>query len=163
MADNLIQEAMNRLSAMVKEAVASEYTDVDVRFWPYQQEGPFPYFTKRLGGMTRDPSERSEEIDLYTYTILLRMVVGHITEGYTGEIQDNTHVLIGLIEDYLRQHPMMSTDAGTFAEDGGPDYLQIQMILESHTGVVVFANSGIGAMEIGCEFTLRLPYLRGVF
>jgi hypothetical protein len=68
-----------------------------------------------------------------------------------------------LLENYLRTHPMMDTDAGTYDDDGGPTYLHLNMVLASHTGVVVFANSGVGAMEIGCEFTLRLFYLRSVF
>jgi len=160
-----IQEAFLRIFAMQKEAVATLKTDIDTQFWPWQ--GDPPYFTSRFGPSNEDLSSYSEDIGADVDTVLMRIVTAHITEDYRGNAQDKTHQYIALIKSYFRQHPMLTTDAGTYADDGGPDFLlwgggnQVAEI-KSHTGTVVFTNSGIGAMQLGCEFTLTLPYLSEV-
>ena len=160
-----IQEAFLRIFAMQKEAVATLKTDIDTQFWPWQ--GTPPYFTNRLGPMAADVQNFDEWIESDYHTVLMRLVTAHITEDYTGNPQDKTHQYIVLTETYFRQHPMLSTDAGTYADDGGPNFLLVggggfEAQITNHTGVVVFTNSGIGAQQLGCEFTLRLPYLRSV-
>jgi len=161
---NYMQEAFLRIDDMLVEAVASERDDIDIAFWPYQQEGPFPYVTKRWGPSADDLKTFDEFIEVSVETVLLRLVMAHIDAGQTDGIQDESHIYMVLIKDYFRKHPMLTTDAGTYA-DQGPDYLLFgsdvfQAPMLSHTGVVVFINSGIGAQQLGCEFTLRLPYLR---
>jgi hypothetical protein len=68
------------------------------------------------------------------------------------------------LEDYLRGlNAMLFTDAGTYADEG-PDWLfNRQPLLASHTGLVVFLNTGLAQQQIGCEFTLRLHYLRSAY
>lgn len=158
---NYLENAFDRLDAMVKEAVATKRGDVDIYFWPYEQEGPFPYFTKRLGAMTNDTADLSEDFEIYNHTILLRMVVGHFKDGYTDGIQDETHIYVQLLETYLREHPYLQTDAGSYT--AAADWLQnLQPLLAGHTGLVVFSNAGIFGNQIGCEYTLRLRYIRNV-
>src|SRR4030042_2143630 len=118
-----IQETFLRIKAMQKEAVASLKPDLDVEFWPHQQEGPWPYMTNRLGPMNADFKTYSEDIDVEIHTVLMRLVSGHITEGQISGIQDEVHAYIVLLENYFRTHPLLTTDAGTYADDGGPAYL----------------------------------------
>lgn len=159
-----IQDAFSRIEAMQKEAVVSLKTDIDVFFWPEQGE-ILPYFTNRLGPMATFTDGFDEWIEGYWHTVLMRLVVGHITEGFPGGVQDDAHQYIVLTETYFRTHEMLATDTGTYA-DNGPTFLltaganRFLAQLTNHTGLVVFANSGIGAQQVGCEFTLRLPYLR---
>lgn len=151
-----LQDAMDRIVAMQKEAVT---TADAVPYWPYEQAS-FPYFTNRLGTMTLN-QDMSEDIDIYEHTVLMRYVVGHLTEGYRGDLQDSLYDDIASIETYFREHPHLTTNAGSYTT--APDYLfQVARIL-SHTGVVAFAQGGVGQIQIGVEFTLSTPFLRLVY
>lgn len=162
---NYIQDAFLRITAMLQEAFNTELGyNVDVRLWPHQQETK-PYFTLRLGPMQQDITTYDEWIEGYNHTILIRLVTAHLTQGQIDEPEDNNHHYIVLVEDYFRKHPMLTTDSGTYEDDGGPNYLlyagnQYQAEIVSHTGIVIFLNTGLANQQVGCEFTLRLPYLR---
>lgn len=159
---NYIQDIMARLVAMEKEALATvaatnNQTPDAVAYWPWEQEG-FPYFTNRLGSMSNSPTDYSEDIESYSHTVLIRLVVDHWIAGFDGEKADLAYQYLVAFEDYMRQHPMLTTDAGSYTSE--PDYLFQQMVLTGHTGLVIFQNAGINASQYGIEFTLALPYLR---
>ncbi len=159
---NYIQDIMARLVAMEKEsletvAATNNQTPDAVAFWPYEQES-FPYFTNRLGAMSNLQPGYSTEVQDYRHTILIRLVVDHWKAGFEGDKSDIAYQYLVAFEDYFRQHPMLTTDAGAYTSS--PDYLFDEMILTGHTGLIIFQNAGINAMQYGIEFTLALPYLR---
>jgi hypothetical protein len=161
---DLLQDALDRLVAMEKEALDTiTGTAVDaVDYWPYEQDA-FPYFTNRLGPMTLTDDEYGEDISLYTYNILIRLVTDHITAGYKGDKSDLTTQYIVIFETYLRTHPMLATDGSAFGDyTAVPDFLFQEARLIAHTGLVVFQNTGTGTLQIGCEFTLEVAFLRSV-
>jgi hypothetical protein len=165
MADNYLQDVFARLFAMQIEAMAAISKDVDTLYWPNQQND-FPYITTRLATMTVDTDTFSEEVEAYNHTVLMRLVVGHFTEGYEGEPQDKALQYIVALEDYFREHENLTTDAGSYTSE--PDYLLVantnvlQAPLSGHTGLIAFNNGGIGQIQLGCEFTLNLAFLRDV-
>jgi hypothetical protein len=164
MSDNYIQEAFKRIEEMCQEALNAQLGyDIDVILWPHSQEKK-PYITLRLAPMTNNPSDLSEDLQIYERMCFMRLVTGHVTEGKVDEVQDKTHIYIVLLEDYLRGlNSMLFTDAGTYADEG-PDWLfNRQPLLADDTGLVVFLNSGIGQNQVGCQFSLRLHYLRSAY
>ena len=153
---------MARVAAMEIEALATVTSGAfdAVKYWPYQQEVT-PYMTNRLGEMTPDYDAFTEDIEQYNHTILMRIVVDHVTAGYAGDKADLAYQYAQAIETYFRQHPQLTTDAGSYTTV--PNYLQELTRLISHTGLVVFDNGGIGALQLGIEFTLQIPFLRETY
>jgi hypothetical protein len=160
---NYIQDIMARLVAMEKEALATvaaanNQTPDAVAFWPYEQEA-FPYFTNRLGPMSNQQPGYATEIQDYRHIVLIRLVVDHWNAGFEGDKADIAYQYLVAFEDYFRNHPMLTTDpTGDYPND--PDYLFEEMILSDHTGLSIFQDAGITALQYGVEFTLQLPYLR---
>jgi hypothetical protein len=153
-----LSDAMDRIVAMQKEALNTlTGGKVDaVTYWPYQQND-YPYFINRLGALSLD-NEYGEDIDGYIHVVLMRLVVGHITEGYKGETPANMYDYIPAVQAFFRNNPMLTSTANPTA----PDYLFYEARIISHTGFVVFSQGGIGQLQVGCEFTLQLPYLREI-
>lgn len=166
MPDTYLTDIMKRVAAMEVEALAtlSSNAGIAVRYWPYTQDH-HPYMTNRLGAMTVSGGGTggglySEDNDEYLHTVLMRLVVGHLTEGYAGDIQDTTYDYIDAIEEYFREHPMLNTDAGSYTTP--PSYIG-EARMTGHTGLVAFIQGNIGQTEIGVEFTLLIPVLRQVY
>jgi hypothetical protein len=160
MADNYIQDILARLVAMEKEAldtITSSAVDA-VPFWPYEQES-FPYFTNRFGAMTVNYDEYSEIIQEYGRTFLVQLVVDHWNAGFTGDKADLAVQYLVLTETYFRDHPRLITSAaGSYPNE--PNYLFQEMQLIGDTGLVIFQNAGIQALQYGIEFTLSIPFMR---
>ena len=162
---NYIQDMMARVAAMQLEAIGSgsTYATIDpplrnaVPYWPYQQE-QMPYMLNRLGATTMDAGGYSEDIRDVTHNILMRLVVDHVTAKYEGEVSDYAYQYIQPLQQYFREHPMLTTDGGSYTAH--PDYLFYETRIVSHTGLVVFRNFGGLPPQLSIEFTLEVPYLR---
>lgn len=150
-----ISDVLDRVVAMQKEALPGSDSKP---FWPYQQE-TFPYWTNRLGstaiGDRQAGNSGAEDIEQRSYTVLMRLVVGHITSGYEGERQDELYEWIVDIEDFFMENPMLTS--ALFPTE--PDFLAYESELTSHTGLVIFANAGVFAQQLGVEFSLTVPYV----
>jgi hypothetical protein len=161
---NYIEDAMTRIVEMQKEVFTDDIGEVcdAVPYWPYEQES-FPYWTNRLAAMTPDYTEFAEDIQTNPETILMRLVVDHVTAGYKGDKPKKAHEYYVPIIDYFSQHSGLNTDSGTYTTCA--DYLDptTQAFITTHTGLVVFSNSGILTMQLGIEFTLRCPFMRSVY
>lgn len=161
---NYIEEALNRIVEMQIEVFADTIGEAcdAVPYWPYEQNG-FPYWTNRLAAMTTEFTKYAEDIQDNPETILMRLVVDHITAGYEGDVPQKVHEYYVPIVDYFAQHSGLTTDSGTYPTcmDGlDPD---TQAFIATHTGLVVFQNSGIISNQLGMEFTLRVPIMRSVY
>lgn len=163
---NYLEDVFDRVFAMQVEALATISENVDTLYWPSQQND-HPYFVNRLGAMSVDTATFSEDIESYQHTVLMRLVVAHYTEGYKGEAPEKVLQLIQATEVYFREHEDLTTNAGSFTTE--PDYLLVantnllQATLVGHTGFIGFDNGGIGQIQLGCEFTLNLAFIRRVY
>lgn len=160
-----LSDAMLRIPAMQRECLSPlKGTAVDaVGYWLYQQEA-FPYWTNRLANTDEfdygeDQDTGTEDIEWRNYTVLMRLIVGHYTEGYKGEPQTILYEYIPLVEQFFAENPMLTSTL--YPTD--PDYLHYEAQLTNHSGIVAFQNGGIGVTQIGCEFTLIVPYVRQVY
>lgn len=155
MSSSYMGNAMLRIAAMEEEALSGSDA---APFWPYSQES-FPYWTNRPAARSTD--DWSEDIQVYRRQVLARLVIGHLESGYKGENADKLIDWMADIETYWREHPMLTTDAGSYTSE--PDYLFEEMRNLTDTGLVVFQNSGLMSTQIGVEYTLDIPFLRSVY
>lgn len=159
-----LDNALDRVVAMQKEAMSTLTTGAfdSVPYWPYQQEA-FPYMTNRHGGMSPDYTKYAPDIESEPEVILMRLVVAHITAGYKGEKPALALDYYIAIRDYFRTHSNLATDGGVYTAP--PDYLDPETgaFISSHTGLVVFSNSGLLTPQLGYEFTLQIPYIQSVY
>lgn len=154
MADSYLTDLMKRTVACDMEAMASVAGFYSTRIFPYQQEN-FPYMVNRLGAKTLTADVPEDEFR-YTRAIAKRLVIGHHTEGFKGQLTDKVTEWLVLIEDYYRDNTELTSAAFPIE----PTYLHpLGSSLGADTGLVVFANNGIGVIQVGVEFTLLVPIL----
>lgn len=146
---NFLEELFARIVEMQKEIIDGAGA---VPFFFYQQE-TFPYFTNRLGEdvITFD----SEDYSVRTYTITMRFVMGHITEGQAGAPETQLYTHIPTIEQHFLEHPQLTSDHYPTPITG---LSALNTVLTRDTGLRVFNNAGILAQQVGCEFSLSVPY-----
>jgi len=162
-----LSNAAARLVAMSQESLdVLTGSKVDAAYWPYQQES-FPYFTIRHGALTVDFTKYAEDIEDNPEQLFLRLVIAHITEGYTGEKQTRAFSYYSAVRDYFRERLPSLTTAGTTYGDytAEPDYLDPDTgaYISAHTGLVIFTNSGLGSPQLAYEFTFNIPYLQSAY
>jgi hypothetical protein len=146
---------MKRVVACDKEAMAGVSGFVSTRVFSYTQDA-FPYMVNRIG--TKALNESPDDTFDYTRTIAKRLVIAHSTEGFKEQVADRVTDWITKFEDYYRENDMLTSAFYSTV----PTYLApAGVILSADTGVVYFANSGLGLpLQVGVEFTLQVPIMR---
>jgi|AACY02.2.fsa_nt_gi hypothetical protein len=149
------EDIMKRIAAMQKQALSALTSDaVDaVHYWPHQQES-FPYFVNRLGG--GDFDRTSTGMAQIQRDVLMRMVVGHMTEGIGGAIAETVYAYMEAVEDFFHQQPRLTSAAYPTSAD----YVIDQPKITGDTGLVAFQNAGIETIQVGVEYTLELLLVR---
>lgn len=145
---------MDRLLEMEKESI-DDVVDggVDgVTYFPYEQEA-FPYWTNRVTGVT--PDYYAQDIAHYPIRIAGRLVMGHLKEGYEGELLERAYVYIPAILSYFKDRPTMKSNAHpTKMDDLLTDFEIVDIV-----GPAAFQNNGIGATQVGVEIIFTLPII----
>jgi hypothetical protein len=162
-----LDDALDRVVAMQKEAMASITSGkFDAKpYWPWFQND-FPYMTNRHGAMTVDYTKYAPDIEDNPETIAMRLVVGHVEEGYKGEVNARAIDYYIALRDYFRTHSNLITDGTTYGDyTSYPDYLDPDTgaYIVNHTGLVVFANTGLPSQQIGYELILAIPFMQSVY
>lgn len=144
---------MDRLVEMEKESITSLADGVDaVSYFPYEQES-FPYWTNRIRGMV--PGYLAQDTAHYPFQIAARLVIGHLTEGYKGEVQTKAYDYIPAVTSYFKDRPGMNSNAHlTQMDDIFMDFELVDIV-----GPIAFQNSGIGVLQVGVEFIFTLPII----
>ena len=120
-------------------------------YFNHTQEG-FPYWTNRMGPVVTESEIEDFEED--TYIFIMRLVIGHLTEGYEGEVEANLATWIPTIITYFNEREWLNTETTYTA---ATRYLELARVT-SCTGLRYFQSSGIGATQIGTEFTLTCKF-----
>jgi hypothetical protein len=165
MANYDLEDVMDRLPVMQKAALAALSTPVvcdAVDYWPYQQQS-FPYWWNRIESMAVD-LEPGGDMEIHRYQISMAMVIGHLTEGYEGELSDAAYTRIAGVMDYFRQHKDLC-DGTTYTTP--PTWLWISdggaRITGIPNGTRTLANSGLGVQQVAVVFNLEIPLLFEVY
>lgn len=154
-----LDDAMDRLFAMQQESLNTLLGyDCASKIWPYFQD-TFPYWVTRPGQRTNN--DLSQDMRVKVRNIPMRLVLGHWNEGYESELSDRALQFIVAVDDYFDLREDLSST--TYPSD--PDFLMPGFggRIINDTGLVIFDNSGIGALQIGVEFVLELQYLRAAY
>lgn len=151
-----VVELMARMVAQEKAAMLALATPVTADAVPYfwHSQEAFPYFTNRVAPITVEQDEDSEDIDVYTYDIIARLVIGHVTSGYKGEPDANLQTYIPHLIEYLNERELLQTAAYPLALDN-----LTRARVTGSNGYAVFNNQAIGLpTQVGTEFTVRCEF-----
>ena len=146
--------ALDRIVSIQKEIMVSLGQPANaVKFASYTQD-QYPFWTNRVGRFTT-PS-LNEDMDFPVYDIIMRLVIGHETEGYEGDLENQLATWIPQIVEYFHNRPRLQNDDS--GENVGLSYLQHAQIV-SGTGLRLLQNFGSIGAQVGCEFTLQLEFV----
>jgi hypothetical protein len=162
MADNVYTDITKRCAALQKKALAA-VGDIDAFHYMMTNGSRFPYWTNRIGPPTVNEFN-SEDIYNEARSVIMRLVIGHVTADYKGQSED---VLGGYIDDvyetFLDIDGIMLVDNDEFTTI--PTYLEsLGTDLDGgDTGLEFFPAPWMGqVMEVGIEFTLTVYISRDV-
>lgn len=144
-----------RLPVMQLEIPITPAVKGAVGYFFHWQE-TMPYFTNRVAnhqGEWIDEDQRRE-----TYTIAMRFVVGHLTEGTYGTPEMNVHSQEPLIQQYFANHIGLTDDGNVYTTY--LDYLDPQNVnFLGSNGFHVFPGGGLPVQQVGTEFLLEVPFI----
>lgn len=146
-------ELLQRVAALEIEALAALTTPVTADAKPYfiHTQESFPYFTNRIGG--DDIGSDSHDFDRDEITVVMRLVIGHTTEGYVGEPETNLYTYIPKVKEYFNERELLQSAAYPVA--------MISLLdarITGHNGFRIFQNTGLSANQVGTEFTLTCNF-----
>ena len=126
-----------------------------VTYFFYTQES-FPYWTNRVGNMgTWNPD--TDEEDYPEYSILMRLVIDHLTANYTGQNEANLKTWIPQVKTYFSQHRWLITSASDSKING-----LIEARIATCTGFRILQSVGLSEVQVGCEFDLRVRFYEAI-
>ena len=146
-------DMIDRVIALEKAAMLALATPVRVDatkqfFRPYV--GTI-LFTNRLGSLTI--VGESEDIDLITADVKMRLIIGHITQGYEGDNEENLNTYIPHLLEYFNERPLLVDTVLTTDID---HLIEARMI--DCLGFAVITQNGFPNPQVGTEFTLRTEW-----
>ena len=153
MADNYLETAMDRIVLMQKAAITrADGTAPDAFPHPFVKSDAFPYWLNIVGAMQSDlQSVESERRD---HTIVMRLMLGHITQDYTGAIPDRLNGYIVDVLNYFNARPTLRRDSSDS---------QIKWLAPAPMGAFIDRMTGIkveeGGSRVWCDFTLVVPFV----
>jgi hypothetical protein len=126
--------------------------------WFFTME-TFPYWTNVISQGTVQMD--SEDYQLRIHTFIMRLVIGHVTSGYVGESEDKLAVYIPEVLAYFGARPTLKSP--NYATDltclwMNPQTGEIGARITGISGLQVGENSGVGAQQVSCDFTLQAAF-----
>ena len=102
-----------RLTAIEKAGLLALSTPVTSDAVPrfFHTQEAFPYWTNRLSGFTTEAGEDNygEGIEVYTYDVTARCVLGHTTGGYNGEYEEALQVYFPHMVEYIDARELLQS------------------------------------------------------
>jgi hypothetical protein len=141
-------ELLNRLAALEIEAMASIGVNADAKPYALHVNERFPYFTNRIASNPVG-DDGSEVEDLNQPLVIIRLVVGHVTEGYRGEPEGNLYEWGPVVKTYIQKRSNWLTTA-TGPYTARMSHLQSARVTDNG-GFRIFENSGLGVNQVGRE------------
>jgi len=153
---NLYTEILARISELEREALSTLVgTQVDSKpYFPYRGQEAYPFWINRLGTATYTNDDYGMDMIHITRQVIMRLVVGNITEGYDGELQEKFNEFVGDFIPYIHQKPNAWLQTTSYPTP--MQYLDQELRLISDTGVIIFSNNGVGTLQMGIEFVVEL-------
>jgi hypothetical protein len=141
--------------ALEIEAMASIGVNADAKPYAIHSQEGFPYFTNRIAASPVTPDGGvSEEFDVNQPLVIMRLVVGHVTEGYKGQPEGKLYEWGPVIKTYFQSRMWLQT-VSTGAYPARMANLRADSRITDTGGFRIFDNSGIGVSQVGREFQLQ--------
>jgi hypothetical protein len=141
----------NMLSRLVEmqKAAYSGSDAVPVSF--YAQEAT-PYWTTRIDSALIE--EESENLQIITYSINMRLVLASVTEGWDNEAEKLIATWLPTILLYFGQRRQLKRTSA----DTSPLNLDPRgSLITSANADYSMQNSGVGVTQFGIDFTIEVP------
>lgn len=150
----LLQSALDRLCAIEKLALAALSTPVTADAVPYMihQQESFPYFTHRVGVIPIESD--SHDLEVEDPEIIVRLVVGHLTEGYRGQPEGSLYTYIPAVIEAVNSRELLQSPTYPTALDG-----LVSARITTCSGLRIFETAGVQARQVGTEFTVVCSFL----
>lgn len=144
-----LNELLLRVVALEKEAMLNIEVNADaVPRFNYTGES-FPYFINRIAD-TPILNDGSEVLDFNSPLVIMRLVIGHITEGYKGEPEAKLYEYLPPIKTYIQSRTNWLSSIEYPARMDG---LQSARITNAG-GLRIFEDTGIASRQVGAELQL---------
>lgn len=149
-----------RIVALEKEGMAALSPAVVCDAVPhyFHAQEAYPYWNNRVSAVELealdDADDYGEEIDRVVYEVTARLIIGHLTGGYTGERDAELYRYVPHMIRYFNDREDLKTTTTT------TDLLGlIRCRVTSVTAFGVFQNSGVGVQQVGAEFVLSAEFI----
>lgn len=145
-------ELLMRLVTLEKEAMASIGVTADAKPYALHVQEAFPYFTNRVAANPVS-DDGSEDLDLNNPLVIIRLVIGHVTEGYKGQPEGKLYEWGPVIKTYLQRRSNW-LQCATAPYNTRMDGLQSARVTDNG-GYRIFDNSGLGVNQVGRELQVQ--------
>lgn len=147
------QQILERLVAIELETLASltPHGTIDAKPYSIYQQESFPYLTQRAGNTQVTPD--SEDRDVYEVDVMIRIVIGHVTQGYAGESEQLLYDLEAALMHAINERELLQSAAYPVALTG-----LTSARAEGSTGMVIVDQAGIQARQVGAQITVTVTY-----
>jgi len=152
MPDNTYTDMLKRCVQIQQTAI----TGLEARPYFLWVGARFPYMLNRVGTGTQEGD--SEQIERETRTVLMRLVIGHLTaQGYDGEVEDKLGDYINKIMVAFQDASMLTSTAYPTA----PTYLYpLGASITSDGGLQMYQGYLGSYFQTGVEFVLTAELYR---
>lgn len=141
-----LDDLIKRVVAMEEEALGIRALDVLA-----DKIDQTPYMTNGLGDFSYATNGEDLQADLYV--VRMRLIVGHVTEGYKGQTERVLRKHIPVLRAFFAAHVGLTATK----YPNPPDYLsQMGATLTGGIGTAYFQEPGL-PMQVGSEFRLQVP------
>lgn len=147
-----LTDLLARVVAIELEAMTSISVQADSKPFFFHTQEDYPYFTHRI--VTNSVTDSgSEEIDFNNPTVIVRLIIGHITEGYKGEPEANLYEWLPMLKSFFAKRMWLTSTAYPERDDN----LRMARIVDDG-GLRAFQDAGINAIQVGAELQLQCIY-----
>ena len=156
MANVDVNELLARCVVIEKAALAALTPSVSADAVPYfiHTQESFPYFTNRIGNV--EVGYDSNEMDRDIYTVVIRLVVAHITQGYDGVVETDLYNYIPAIITAFNENEGLQSATYPAAMTNLIEGDQQRI---SCTGFRILETSGLQGIKQACaEFLLPCQF-----
>lgn len=148
-------ELLARCVAIQKEAMASISVTCGAVPYFFYPGTKGPYFTNRIVDVPVI-TDGSETEDLNQATVIMRLVIGHITESYHGEPESRLYEWLPVVKTYFQERMWLQTATGIYTTR--MDNLLPPSRITNSGGLRAFENAGINQTQVGAELTLSCTF-----
>ena len=151
-----LNELLARCCEVEKEALIADYSKAAdaVPYFIHTQES-FPYFTHRIvnGQIGYD----SEDMDRSDFDVIIRLVIGHVTDNYVGVNESDLYDYIPTVIHAFNSNEGLTSAA--YPTDMVNLIEATENRLRSTRGFSIFLDGGLkDVKQVGTEFTLTCQF-----